>query len=60
LTSWGRTTGQRGKPRFGGASPYLNPSKDENENEDEHEHEEEWLERFGREKRLRHRLRDAM
>jgi hypothetical protein len=28
--------------------------------EDEDEHEEEWLERFGREKRLRHRARDAM
>jgi hypothetical protein len=30
------------------------------EHEHEREHEEEWLERFGREKGLRHRARDAM
>jgi hypothetical protein len=42
----------------------VTPSKDEYENKYENkyenEYEEEWLERFGREKRLRHRLRDAM
>ena len=69
----GRTTREA---RFGRSLTLPAPveaSKDEDDDDHEHdqeksaacrycrdEHEDEWLERFGREKGLRHRARDAM